>query len=44
MVETAGWGPARLERLADVEWAMLSAAGRIERLAGVTPRFVVSAG
>jgi len=44
LVEGAGWGPARLDRLHDVEWAMLAAAGPIERRLGVTPRFVVSAG
>jgi SAM-dependent methyltransferase len=44
LVERAGWGPARLERLRDVEWAQLLALPPPDRLLGVTPRFVVVAG
>ena len=44
LVEAAGWGPARLERLRDVEWAQLLALPPSARLLGVTPRFAVVAG
>ena len=44
LVEAAGWGPARLERLADIEWAQLLQLPVGERLLGVTPRFAVVAG
>jgi SAM-dependent methyltransferase len=44
LVEAGGWGPARLERLRDVEWARLLARPPLERLLGVTPTFVVGAG
>jgi hypothetical protein len=43
-VEQAGWGPARLERLRDVEWARQLSLPRAERLLGVTPEFAISAG
>jgi SAM-dependent methyltransferase len=43
-VEEAGWGPARLERLRDVEWARLLSLPRAERLLGVTPEFAITAG
>ena len=44
LVEAAGWGPARLERLPDIEWAQLLAMPPGSRLLGVTPRFAVVAG
>ena len=44
LVEAAGWGPARLERLRDIEWARLLRQPPTTRLLGVTPQFVVLAG
>ena len=45
LVESTSWGPARLERLRDVEWATREALPEtLDRLLGVTPRFAVSAG
>jgi SAM-dependent methyltransferase len=44
LVEAAGWGPARLERLRDVEWAHLLQLPASARLLWVTPRFAVVAG
>ena len=44
LVEAAGWGPARLERLRDIEWAQLLSQPPGTRLLGVTPRFAVVAG
>jgi hypothetical protein len=44
LVEAAGWGPARLERLGDIEWAELLQQPPAARLLGVTPRFAVVAG
>jgi SAM-dependent methyltransferase len=44
LVEEAGWGPARLERLGDVEWAQLLGLPPSARLLGVAPRFAVVAG
>jgi SAM-dependent methyltransferase len=44
LVEAAGWGPARLERLRDIEWAQLLGLPPSTRLLGVTPRFAVVAG
>jgi SAM-dependent methyltransferase len=44
LVEAAGWGPARLERLRDIEWAQLLQLPASARLLGVTPRFAVLAG
>ena len=44
LVEAAGWGPARLERLRDIEWAQLLGLPPSARLLGVTPRFAVIAG
>jgi SAM-dependent methyltransferase len=44
LVEAAGWGPARLERLRDIEWAQLLQMPPSTRLLGVTPRFAVVAG
>jgi SAM-dependent methyltransferase len=44
LVEAAGWGPARLERLRDIEWAQLLRLPPSDRLLGVTPRFAIVAG
>lgn len=44
LVESAGWGTARIERLRDVEWATRRALPQIDRLLGVHPRFAVTAG
>jgi SAM-dependent methyltransferase len=44
LVEAAGWGPARLERLRDIEWAQLLTLPASDRLLGVTPRYAVVAG
>ena len=44
LVEGAGWGPARLERLRDVEWARMLARRPLDRLLGTTPQFLISAG
>jgi SAM-dependent methyltransferase len=44
LVEAAGWGPARLERLHDIEWAQLLSESPSARLLGVNPRFAVVAG
>lgn len=44
LVGESAWGPARLYRMRDVEWAALSALPPWERLLGVAPRFAVVAG
>jgi SAM-dependent methyltransferase len=44
LVVRAGWPHPRLERLHDVEWAAAVSLPMPERLLGVPPRFVVTAG
>lgn len=44
LVRQAGWGPPRLHRLRDVEWARLQAAWPLERLLGTTPQYLIVAG
>lgn len=44
LVESSGWGPARLERLRDVEWTRRLAMSPVDRLLGVGPQFVITAG
>ena len=44
LLEEAGWAPARLERLRDVEWAQLVGRPLLDRLLGVSPRYAISAG
>jgi 2-polyprenyl-3-methyl-5-hydroxy-6-metoxy-1,4-benzoquinol methylase len=45
LVESTGWGSARVERLRDVEWATREALGSVTaRLLGSTQRFAVIAG
>jgi SAM-dependent methyltransferase len=41
MVAQQGWGTVRLERLRDVEWAEECELPLLERILGVSPRFVV---
>jgi SAM-dependent methyltransferase len=43
LVADAGWSVPRLERLRDVEWAMLQELPPAERLLGITSRFAVVA-
>lgn len=44
LVQSSAWGPARFERLRDVEWSIVQAMPGIERMLGAAPRFVVVAG
>lgn len=44
LVQSSAWGPARFERLRDVEWSIVQAKPGIERMLGAAPRFVVVAG
>jgi SAM-dependent methyltransferase len=45
LVESSSWGVARVERLRDVEWATRCALrSAVDRLVGVSPRFVVIGG
>ncbi len=44
LVESSGWGPARLERLRDIEWTRRLALSPVDRLVGVSPNFVITAG
>jgi SAM-dependent methyltransferase len=45
LVESTSWGPARVERLRDVDWATREAFASVaDRLVGVAPRFAVVAG
>jgi len=43
VVEAAGWGSVRLERLRDVEWARAMMLTPLERMLGVTPELAVIA-
>lgn len=43
LVEESGWGPARLVRLRDVEWASTRSLPAPDRLFGTHPRFAISA-
>jgi SAM-dependent methyltransferase len=44
-VAASAWGPPRIRRLRDVEWAMRVGAPSVpDRLVGVAPRFVLTAG
>ncbi len=43
-VEASGWGPARLERLRDVEWAAAEGRGLLAELLGAHPQWAVTAG
>jgi SAM-dependent methyltransferase len=43
VVEAAGWGSVRLERLRDVEWARAMLLPPLERMLGVTPELAVIA-
>ena len=44
LVGASPWGPARLERLRDVEWAMLEGRGLLDQLLGTGQRWAVTAG
>ncbi|MGO9082655.1 MAG: class I SAM-dependent methyltransferase [Streptosporangiaceae bacterium] len=43
-VGASGWGPARLERLRDVEWASVEGRGLLSELLGTHPLWAVTAG
>jgi SAM-dependent methyltransferase len=44
LVQASGWGPARIERLRDVEWALLDGHSLLDQLLGTQPRWAVTAG
>lgn len=44
LVQASGWGQARLERLRDVEWALVEGRGLVDELLGTHPRWAVVAG
>jgi len=44
LIEAAGWGQARLERLRDVEWALTEGRGLLDEILGTHPRWAVVAG
>ncbi len=44
LVEASPWGPARLERLRDVEWATLDGLGLLDQVLGTHQRWAVTAG
>lgn len=43
LIEAAGWRSAQLLRLRDVEWARQLALSPLDRLAGVTPEYAITA-
>jgi SAM-dependent methyltransferase len=44
LVQASPWGPARLERLRDVEWAILDGRGLLTQLLGTIHQWAVTAG
>jgi len=44
LVQASPWGQARLERLRDVEWALVEGRGIVDELLGTHPRWAVVAG
>jgi SAM-dependent methyltransferase len=44
LVQGSPWGQARLERLRDVEWALIEGRGLLDELLGTHPRWAVVAG
>ena len=44
LVEASPWGPARIERLRDVEWAVTDGRGLLDDILGTHPRWAVVAG
>jgi SAM-dependent methyltransferase len=44
LVQASPWGRARLERLRDVEWAVLDGRSLLDQLLGTHPRWAVTAG
>lgn len=43
LVEASGWGEARLQRLRDVEWAIIEGRGLLDEILGTHPRWAVVA-
>ncbi len=44
LVQASPWGPARIERLRDVEWAVIDGRGLVDDILGTHPRWAVVAG
>ncbi len=44
LVQASPWGPARVERLRDVEWAVLEGRGLVDQILGTHARWAVIAG
>jgi SAM-dependent methyltransferase len=44
LVQASPWGQARLERLRDIEWAVVEGRGLLDELLGTHPRWAVLAG
>jgi SAM-dependent methyltransferase len=44
LVQASPWGAARLERLRDIEWAVLDGRGLLDQLLGTPPRWAITAG
>jgi len=44
LVQASSWGQTRLERLRDVEWAIIDGRGLLDELLGTHPRWAVVAG
>jgi hypothetical protein len=44
LVQASPWGAARLERLRDIEWAVLDGRGLLGQLLGTPPRWAITAG
>jgi len=44
LVEASSWGQGRLERLRDVEWALVEGRGFLDNLLGTHPRWAAVAG
>ncbi len=44
LVQASPWGPARIERLRDVEWAITDGRGLLDDILGTHPRWAVVAG
>lgn len=44
LVQASPWAPARIERLRDVEWAVIEGRGLLEEVLGTHARWAVVAG
>jgi SAM-dependent methyltransferase len=44
LVQASPWGQARVERLRDIEWAVLDGRGLLDQLLGTHPRWAITAG